>query len=193
VLATNRSGAREAVEHLIAAGHRRIAFLGDLADIATASDRLEGYADALHSAGIGIDERLVLRDLDSRTRAREAVEGLLRLPAEQAPTALFTSQNLVTIGAIRALHRHDLQHVIAVVGFDDVDLADMLDPGITVVAQDPYAMGHAAAELLFARLDGYAGASLQRTIATRLIVRGSGEIPPPERRVRPLDRSAPHA
>jgi LacI family transcriptional regulator len=186
VLATNRTGAREAVEHLVAAGHRRIAFLGDLAAIATASDRLEGYADALRSAGIGIDEHLVLRDLDSRSRAEEAVEDLLRLPGEQAPTALFTSQNLVTIGAIRALHRHDLQRVIAVVGFDDVDLADMLDPGVTVVAQDPYGMGRAAAELLLARLDGYAGPSLQRTIATRLIVRGSGEISPPERRVRPL-------
>ncbi len=187
VLATNRSGAREAVEHLIAAGHRRIAFLGDLANIATAGDRLEGYADALRSAGIGIDERLVLRDLDSRATAQEAAEGLLQLPADQAPTALFASQNLVTSGAVRALHRHDLQHLIALVGFDDLDLADVLDPGVTVVAQDPYAMGRVAAELLFARLDGYAGPSQHRTIATRLIIRGSGEIPPGERRVRPLD------
>lgn len=187
VLATNRSGAREAVEHLVAAGHRRIAFLGDLTDIATAGDRLEGYTDALRSAGIGLDERLILRDLHSRAIAQKAAEGLLLLPADQAPTALFASQNLVTIGAIRALRRHDLQHLIALVGFDDVELADMLDPGVTVVAQDPYAMGRAAAELLFARLDGYAGPSQHPTISTRLIIRGSGEIPPGERRVRPVD------
>ena len=102
--------------------------------------------------------------------------------ADRAPTALFASQNLITIGAIRALHRHDLQHRVALVGFDDIELADLLDPGVTVVAQDPYAMGRAAAELLFARLDGYVGPSQHRTIATRLIIRGSGEIPPGERR-----------
>jgi LacI family transcriptional regulator len=100
----------------------------------------------------------------------------LRLPDDVAPTALFTSQNLVTIGAIHALRLNDLQHLVALVGFDDVELADMLDPGITVVAQDPYAIGRAAAELLFARLDGYAGPTQHRTIPTRLIIRGSGEI-----------------
>jgi LacI family transcriptional regulator len=187
VLATNRSGARAAVEHLVAAGHRRIAFLGDQADIATAGDRLKGYADALRSAGIGMDEQLVLRDLHSRATAEQAAERLLQLPAEQAPTALFASQNLVTVGAIHTLHRHGLQHRVALVGFDDLDLADMLDPGVTVVAQDPYAMGRAAAESIFARLDGYAGPSQHRTISTRLIIRGSGEIPPGERWVRPLD------
>jgi LacI family transcriptional regulator len=187
VLATNRSGARGAVQHLVAAGHRRIAFLGDQADIATAGDRLKGYADALRSAGIGIDEQLVVRDLHSRATAEQATERLLQLPADQAPTALFSSQNLVTVGAIHTLHRHGLQHRIALVGFDDLDLADVLDPGVTVVAQDPYAMGRVAAESIFARLDGYTGPSQHRTISTRLIIRGSGEIPPGERPVRPLD------
>jgi LacI family transcriptional regulator len=176
VLATNRSGAREAVDHLIGVGHRRIAFLGDLTDIATASDRYRGYLDAIGGAGIPVDERIVRSDLHTRATAQRAAEGLLRLPDGIAPTALFTSQNLVTIGAIHALRLNDLQHLVALVGFDDIELADMLDPGITVVAQDPYAMGRAAAELLFARLDGYAGPSQHRTISTRLIIRGSGEI-----------------
>jgi LacI family transcriptional regulator len=180
VLATNRAGAREAVEHLIAAGHRRIAFLGDLTDIATAADRYQGYVDALGSAGLTVDERIVRSDLHTRATAQRAAEGLLRLSEDVAPTALFASQNLVTIGAIHALHRHDLQHLVALVGFDDIELADMLDPGITVVAQDPYGMGRAAAELLFARLDGYAGPSQHRTISTRLVIRGSGEIRPSE-------------
>ncbi len=180
VLATNREGAREAVAHLLAAGHRRIAFLGDLTDIATASERYRGYVDALRSAGIEVDERLVRRDLHAREPAQHAAERLLRLPAAVGPTALFASQNLVTIGAIHALHEHDLQHLVALVGFDDIELAGMLDPGITVVAQDPYAMGRAAAELLFARLDGYGGPSQHRTIPTRLVIRGSGEIRPRE-------------
>ncbi len=163
VLATNRTGAREAVEHLLVIGHRRIAFLG--------------------GAGIDIDERLVRTDLHTRDTAQRAAESLLRLPPNVAPTALFASQNLITIGAIGALHLHDLQHLVALVGFDDIELAGMLDPGVTVVAQDPYSIGRAAAELLFARLDGYRGPSQHRMISTRLIIRGSGEIRPREEAV----------
>ena len=180
VVATNRAGAQGAVEHLLSVGHRRIAFLGDLTDIATAMDRYQGYADALQSAGIPLDEHLVRTDLHTRDTAQRAAESLLRLPREIAPTALFASQNLITIGAIHALHLHDLQHLVALVGFDDIELAGMLDPGVTVVAQDPYAIGRAAAELLFARLDGYRGPSQHRTISTRLVIRGSGEIRPHE-------------
>jgi LacI family transcriptional regulator len=178
VLATNRAGAREAVEHLVSVGHRRIAFLGDLTTIATAADRHAGYTEGLQAAGIPVDARLVRTDLHTRDTAQRAVESLLRLPPEAAPTALFASQNLITIGAIHALHLHGLQHLVALVGFDDVELAGLLDPGITVVAQDPYAIGRAAAELLFARIDGYSGASQHRTISTRLVIRGSGEILP---------------
>ena len=181
MLATNRAGAREAVEHLIGVGHRRIAFLGDLTDIATAADRYKGYArcprGCRHRASTSASYAATCT---RATRRRRAAESLLRLPGRSGPTALFASQNLVTIGAIRALHRHDLQHLVALVGFDDVELADMLDPGVTVVAQDPYAIGRAAAELLFARLDGYAGPSQHRTISTRLVIRGSGEISPRE-------------
>ena len=180
VLATNRSGAREAVDHLLSIGHRRIAFLGDLTDIATANDRYRGYTDALAAAGITVDDRLVRTDLHTRDTSQRAAESLLRLPPDASPTALFASQNLITIGALQALHLHDLQHLVALVGFDDVELAGMLEPGVTVVAQDPYAIGRAAAELLFARLDGYRGPSQHRTISTRLVIRGSGEIRPRE-------------
>lgn len=177
VVATNRTGAREAVEHLIAGGHRRVAFLGDLRTIATAAERRAGYLDALRAAGLAPDERLVRCDLHTRDAAERAAEQLLLLPDDVAPTAMFASQNLVTIGTVRAVHRRHLQHLVALVGFDDVELADLIDPGISVVAQDPYAMGQAAAELVFARLDGVQGPSRHRTIPTRLIVRGSGEIP----------------
>ena len=74
--------------------------------------------------------------------------------------------------------KHGLQHRIALVGFDDVELADLLDPGITVISQDPFKMGIEAAELLFERLDGTEGPSRHRLIETRLITRGSGEIRP---------------
>jgi len=71
-----------------------------------------------------------------------------------------------------------LHHRVALVGFDDFLLADLLDPGITVIAQDPAAMGTTAAELLFGRLDGDRSPTVHRVIPTRLIQRGSGEIQP---------------
>ena len=82
----------------------------------------------------------------------------------------------------------DLDQVVDLHREDEIDLAGLIDPGISVVAQDPYAIGRAAAELLFARLDGYTGPSQHRMISTRLIIRGSGEIRP--REVRPGDVTA---
>jgi LacI family transcriptional regulator len=179
VLAENREGARDGVRHLIAQGHRRIAFLGDMRSISTARDRFAGYRDALREASIDVNERLIRSDLHSIQAGTGAVEELLSGPADVAPTALFGSQNLVTVGALRALRRLELQQRVALVGFDDLMLGDLLQPGLTAVAQDPVAMGTAAAELLFRRMDGDTGATRRVTIPTRLIERGSGEIAPP--------------
>jgi LacI family transcriptional regulator len=68
---------------------------------------------------------------------------------------------------------------VALVGFDDVLLADLLEPGITVVAQDPTSIGHLAAQRLFARIDGDTSPYVLDVVETRLILRGSGEIRPP--------------
>ncbi len=95
------------------------------------------------------------------------------------PTALFTSQNVITIGAVRALHHLGRQHEVALIGFDDLILADALDPGVTVMAQDPNRMGTLAAERLFARLDGDRSPAETYIVPGRLIVRGSGRDPAP--------------
>jgi LacI family transcriptional regulator len=102
---------------------------------------------------------------------------MLALP--RPPTALFTSQNLLTIGGIRALRRARREREIALIGFDDVSLADMLDPAISVVAQDPQALGRAAADQLFRRLDGDTGPAVNLVVPVNLVARGSGEIDPP--------------
>jgi LacI family transcriptional regulator len=180
VMATDREGAREAVLHLVSRGHRRIGFLSDLVSIATARERHKGYLDALRLAGLAEDDRLVRTDLRGRAPAEAAAEGLLRLPPDVAPTALFTGQNLITVGALHALRRLGVQHEVALAGFDDIELADLLEPGVTVVAADPYEIGEAAAGLLFARLDGHRGPSRHVLIPTRITVRGSGEIRPRE-------------
>jgi LacI family transcriptional regulator len=179
VVTTNALGAAEAVRHLAAAGHRRIAFLGDRPTIATARQRLEGYRDALRELGLPLDPTLIVSDLRSPTLADGAVTALLGRP--DPPTALFTAQNLITLAALRTLHELELQHTVALVSFDDIGLGDLLKPGVTVVAQDPYALGKHAAELLFSRLDGYRGPSRREVLPTTLIARGSGEISPSAR------------
>jgi LacI family transcriptional regulator len=176
VVSDNFGGARDAVEHLLRAGHRRIGFLGDRPDVYTASERLRGYHETLARHEVTEDLELVrhpqFRGVDAYQTTCEVLNGT------DPPTALFTSQNLITIGAVRALHSLGLQHSVAMVSFDDIVLADAIDPGLTVVAQDPNGLGRAAAELLFERLDGFDGPSRRVVLPTRLIERGSGELAP---------------
>jgi LacI family transcriptional regulator, galactose operon repressor len=176
VLTDNLGGARQGIQHLAAHGHQRIAYLGDLQSIMTAALRYQGYREELEAQGLPLDAGLVRLDL----RGIEAAETVATafLTREPTPTAIFAAQNLLTIGACRALRRLGLHHRVALVGFDDILLADLLDPGITVIAQDPAAMGTTAAELLFRRLDGDRSPTVHRIIPTRLIERGSGEIQP---------------
>jgi len=174
VVADNVAGARRATEHLLATGRRRIAYLGDDLAIPTAEQRFLGYGQALAALGLDVDPALAVHGLRTAEQARRAVVGLLELHGAQG---LFTSQNLVTIGAVEALHDLGRQHEVALVGFDDIPLAAVLQPGITVIAQDPAALGRAAARRLFERMAGDASPPLVETIPTRLVVRGSGELP----------------
>jgi LacI family transcriptional regulator len=174
VTADNREGARRALLHLAAAGHRRIGFLGDLHAIWTAEERYLGYLEGLSLQGLQLEPELVRRDLHSIEAADAAATDLLT--GEAPPSALLAGQNLITIGTIQALQRLGLQHSVALVGFDDILLADLLDPPVTVVAQDPAGLGRAAAELLFARLDGDRSPARTVLVPTTLIPRGSGEL-----------------
>lgn len=176
VLAANQAGAEDAIRHLITGGHRRIAYLGDLLSISTARERHAGYEAGLREAGIAIDTALVRHDLHSSDLAEAAAADLFR--GADPPTAVFASQNLVTIGAVRALRSAGRQHDIALVGFDEVPLADLLEPGLTVIAQDVQAIGRGAVEQLFRRLDGDRSPTVRQVVPTQLIPRGSGEIAP---------------
>src|SRR5207248_2394902 len=114
-LTDNQAGARQGVAQLIEHGHRRIGYLGDLMTITTAADRYQGYQQELATARIALDPQLVRLNTHGIDRADAATVELLKL--SEPPSALFTSQNLLTIGASRALHRLDLHHRIALVGF----------------------------------------------------------------------------
>jgi LacI family transcriptional regulator len=177
VVTDNVTGAFEGTAHLVAHGHRRIAFLGDLSTISTAQERYTGYVEALGAAGVPLAVELVRRDLRTDEQARAAVAELLALP--EPPTAVFASQNLVTVGALRALRAAGLHRGVALVGFDSLPLQDLLDPGITIVEQDVRRLGATAAELLFRRIAGDDSPAQRIVIPAELTARGSGEIPGP--------------
>ncbi|MFG1704721.1 LacI family DNA-binding transcriptional regulator [Nonomuraea sp. M3C6] len=167
VLTDNVGGAGQAVRHLLGHGHRRIAFLGDDPAIFTAAARLHGYREAL---GGLFDERLVSMRSPSPEAVRADLTGMFAL--DDPPTALFTGNGRYTVTTLRALAGRR----VALVGFDDFELADLLDPGVSVVAQDPSWMGRVAAELLFRRLRGDGGPPEHIQLPVRLIARGSGEL-----------------
>lgn len=176
VVTNNADAAAFATAHLVSAGHRRLAYLGDRAELWTAQERRRGFLTQLGSIGIATADIPLIDELHDEESAFAAVIALFA--RAEPPTALFTSQNLVTIGAVRALRHLGLHHEIAIVGFDDVPLGDLLEPGVTVIAQNPYEMGRVAAERVFARLDGDASPPQSVVIPSQLIARGSGEIGP---------------
>jgi LacI family transcriptional regulator len=167
----------DATRHLINHGHRKIAYLGVEPVTPTAQGRQRGFADAMAAAGLS-EISLQVDGLRSEQQSYTAVDGLMRL--DNPPTALFTSHHLVTLGAIRALHDLRLEERIALVGFGDIVMADLLRPGITVMAPDPARLGTIAAERIFARLDGDTSPVQTVVVAAKLNPRGSGEIPPPD-------------
>lgn len=185
VVADNRACARTAVKHLLKTGRRAVAYFGDDITIPTANDRFSGFQDALSMAGIPTQDRLIRHGLRTANQAREAVGSML---ATERLDAMFTSQNLVTIGALEALHEHGQQDDIALVGFDDVPLAGLLRPAVTVMAQDAREMGRRAAERLLHRINGDLSPPAIYIVPTQLIVRGSGELP--QQSTRPAEAHA---
>lgn len=179
VVSDNEGGAQAGVSHLADVGHRRIAFLGDDVSVYTANARLTGYLAEVSRRNFEPDSEIVRTGIRSISDAEATTAELLRLA--RPPTAIFAGQNLLAIGAVRALRAAELEHTVALVGFDDFLLADLLEPAVTVIAQDPAAIGRAAANLLFERLDGDESPSRHIVLSPRLIPRGSGEIPPKRR------------
>jgi LacI family transcriptional regulator len=177
VTSDDAGGTRAAVSHLAALGHRRIAYLGADLAITTAEERLRGYTEAHAALGLESDPTIVRTGLGTVEEAERAADEILR--GADPPTALVSGQNYFTVGAVKALRALGLHQRVAVVGFDDFPLADLLDPAVTVVAHDPMELGRIAAELLFRRLDGDPSPSQHVVCSVRLVPRGSGEIRAP--------------
>jgi LacI family transcriptional regulator len=170
ILLDSRGGTRRGIEYLLAQGHRRIGFIGGDPHVYTGSERLAGYREALDAHNILLDEQLMCFARHDILQAEAATHQLLSLP--QPPSAIFADNNRMSVGAIRVLQTRNPQ--VALLGFDDIELADTLLFPITVVTHDPTEMGKQAAQLLFDRIAGDKRAPQQLILPTQLIVRGSG-------------------
>jgi LacI family transcriptional regulator len=171
----HRGGAGLATRHLIDAGHRDIACFADDRSIFSAAERIAGFHQAMTAAGLTVrPDRVVDGDFGVSGWRDLAAQYLAQ---DSRPTAVFTAQNFVTIGTAHALHHLGLHHSVAHVAFDDVDLADLVDPAITVIPQQPRLLGQLAAQRLFDRADGIETGSGRDIVPCELLARGSGEIP----------------
>lgn len=171
VAADNAAGARAATEHLLGHGHRRIGFVSDSLELSSSAERLSGYRAALIDAGIEHEQQLV--SIGGPAAADGYRASLDLLQSDDRPTALFTANNFMTLGALRAIRslRLAVPRDVALVGFDDLEWTTLVDPPITVVAQPAAEIGREAARLLIARLDGSDEPPHHRRLATELIIR----------------------
>jgi LacI family transcriptional regulator len=149
-------GARQLVEHLIALGHRRIGFVTESDEVSTARDRRQGYEAALAAAGLELDPSLIANSTADPQGGLDGMRRLLEL--EELPTAVFTVNNLVAVGAIEAVRERslDVPDDIALVCFDDIEYASRLYPFLTVMAQPAETLGSLGTQLLLERIEGRA-------------------------------------
>ena len=149
VVVNNRAGAKSGIEHLIGHGHRTIGFLGLNKALFTMQARYAGYKEAMANAGLTTEKYIECTSPESTVTS---VQSLLALSIP--PTALFAGNNLTMRYLLHALNvlGIDVPGQIALVGFDDFDVADVLQPALTVVRQPVYQIGETAANLLFQRI-----------------------------------------
>lgn len=169
----NYQGALEAVNHLLEKGHRSIGLIEGRSHVSTSRERRRGYLDALDAHGITPRKELMragdFKQQSGRVLANELFD--LRKP----PTALFVCNNLMTVGALAALHQRGLKvpQDVALVGFDDLPWAEALDPPPTVVRQPAYEVGRQAMELLLKRIMEPTRPAVTVRLLPELVVRRS--------------------
>lgn len=167
-----QQAATAAVSYLLARGHRAIGLLAGEAGSRAQARRTLGYRDAVARAGLVFDERLVRQSEFTEAGGYVATRDLMQEATR--PTAIFATNDLLALGAITALRELGLRvpHDVAIVGFDDIPFARLIDPPLTTIAQYPERLGARAAEMLLERLRG-AGppTGRQETLPFDLIIR----------------------
>ncbi len=173
VLADNHQGGYLATRHLLALGHRRIACITGPSNVTPSAERVSGHRQALTEAGLPIQENLIVRGDFHPESGRAAASELLRLPTP--PTAVFACNDLMAIGAMRAAAElaRRIPEDLAVVGFDDIELAAFATPPLTTVLQPTAEMGRRAVQFLMERFADRGRPHRRETFPTTLTIRAS--------------------
>ncbi|WP_346857829.1 LacI family DNA-binding transcriptional regulator [uncultured Draconibacterium sp.] len=173
VLVDNVTGAYTAVDYLIKSGYKRVAYIAGLKAIPSSNLREQGYRKALEENGIAYDEELVKFGNSKHESGVELCNELLKLP--NPPDAIFTGNNLITLGALETIQKWKLKipEDIAIIGFDDMQWSSSLNPPLTAVRQPAMEIGKRAVELLIQRIQDPERSSIQMTLNTELMKRSS--------------------
>lgn len=173
VAADNLQGARIGVDHLIELGHRRIGMVTGRPDLVSAQLREQGYRDAIHAAGLRVDEDLLALGAFDPEQAREAARALLTLP--DPPTAIFAANDISALAAldVAAELGIDVPGRVSVVGFDNIPESALAHPPLTTVQQPMRQLGRDATAMLVALIAGEEIDDTHLTLDTTLVRRRS--------------------
>jgi LacI family transcriptional regulator len=173
----DRKGGDIVITYLLAAGHRRIAFVGGPLTVAQVADRLRGARAGIRKAGLAQEALIVETTVGHNVQAgRAAVQQLLTLPRREAPTAMFCANDLLALGALQELSHQGVRvpHDVALVGYDDIDFASAATVPLSSVRQPRHQLGRTAAELLIDEADNPKGHKHRQVVfEPELIVRES--------------------
>jgi LacI family transcriptional regulator len=173
VSAAHWAGAKAAVDHLLALGHRRIGAITGVRGWDASEQRLDGYRTALAGAGVLMNPELVAESNFVIEGGRIAALGLLDLP--EPPTAIFAFNDNMAVGAIQAAQQRGLRvpEDLSIVGFDDSERASLVTPALTTVRQPLEEMGRIGVSLLIRLIEKQRVDILSLELATKLVVRDS--------------------
>lgn len=173
VLVENRRGAYQAVDYLAKKGYRRIAYISGIPRLPSSREREMGYRDALEANKLPVLAELI-RYGDSRHESGvKLCADLLEMP--EPPDAIFTGNNLITLGALETIHKKGLKipDDVAILGFDDMYWSISLNPPLTAVKQPAYEIGKCAAEQLITRINNPDRPTSSMILKTELMIRNS--------------------
>lgn len=173
VRADNVNGSRDAVSHLIELGHRRIAFIRGMGYTGQSEERERGYRAALHEAGIDFDPDLVQQGDFNEPSGLAAGRALLALP--NPPTAIFAGNDAMALGCYSAMREKELRipQDMSIIGFDDMPIASVVQPGLTTLRHPVAPMAQAAVQELVRRIQDQPGRRQRIEFPSEFVVRGS--------------------
>jgi DNA-binding LacI/PurR family transcriptional regulator len=171
-------GIREAVEHLCALGHHRIGFISGPMTLKSARTRRSAFLNCLKGYNLSGGEELIAEGNHKIDGGEVSMYRLLHL--KKRPTAVLTSNDLTAFGALRALHHARLRvpDDVSIIGFDDIDMGQYMQPPLTTVRLPRVELGRIAFNALFRILHGDAQKGAEYQVGTHLVVRSSTSIAP---------------